>query len=115
MHVKKIMKLIGVILLTATFVCGQFVEKTVYSRSTFTATAYCLKGRTASGQRVRDGLIAADPRVLPIGTQVSIEGLGRFLVADTGGAIKGTRIDIWMGSCQRAISWGRRKVVIKKL
>lgn len=43
----------------------------------FHATAYCLKGRTASGQYTRRGVIAADPRVLPIGTVVQIQA-GRY-------------------------------------
>ena len=76
----------------------------------YTATAYCLKGRTASGDMVRHGIIAADPRVLPLGTVVDIAGLGRYTVKDTGRAIKGLRIDIWMGSCTAAINYGRRKV-----
>lgn len=77
--------------------------------TTYTATAYCLQGRTASGDRVRDGIIAADPRVLPLGTQVTVNGRS-YVVKDTGGAIKGRRIDIWMASCRQAIQFGRRKV-----
>lgn len=81
----------------------------------FTATAYALKGRTASGKQVRQGIIAADPNVLPLGTKVHIKGYGNFVVADTGGHIKGRRIDIWMPSKQQAIKFGRRKVKLRKL
>jgi 3D (Asp-Asp-Asp) domain-containing protein len=81
------------------------------SYRTFTATAYSLRGYTASGERVRSGIIAADPRVLPIGTVVHIEGMGTFVVKDTGGAIKGNRIDIWMAS--GAMKFGRRKVQLR--
>src|SRR5258705_112195 len=61
----------------------------------YTATAYSLSGRTASGLRVSKGLIAADPRVLPLGTRVRLEAgawSGEYLVADTGGAVRGKRI-----------------------
>ena len=76
----------------------------------FVATAYSLRGRTASGEYVREGIIAADPKVLPIGTIVYIEGMGQFIVKDTGGAIKGNRVDIWMPSTRNAMKFGKRKV-----
>src|ERR1044071_3642822 len=62
----------------------------------YSATAYSLRGRTASGRPVARGLIAADPRVLPIGTRVLVEAgawSGEYVVADTGGAVRGRRID----------------------
>lgn len=77
---------------------------------TYTATAYCLRGRTASGEMVRQGIIASDPKVLPMGSTVSIRGMGQYVVKDTGGLIKGYRIDIWMASCRDARQFGRRKV-----
>ena len=79
----------------------------------FSATAYSLRGRTANGQSVTRGLIAADPRVLPIGTRVRVEAgpwTGEYLVADTGGAIKGRKIDIWTPSSREAMQFGRRAV-----
>ena len=79
----------------------------------FTATAYSLRGRTASGGGVRRGIIAADRRVLPIGTRVRLEAgpySGEYLVADTGGAIRGRKIDIWMSSTGEAMRFGRRPV-----
>ena len=82
---------------------------------TFKASAYSLRGRTASGEYVRQGIIAADPRVLPIGTRVYIEGMGTFVVKDTGGAIKNNRIDIWMPSTANAIKFGRRTVQLTVL
>lgn len=87
---------------------------------TFRATAYCLKGKTALGQRVRRGLIAADPRVLPLGTSVEIIGTryaGTYLVSDTGTKVKGSKIDIWVPSCREAMRWGHRTIklrVVKK-
>jgi 3D (Asp-Asp-Asp) domain-containing protein len=84
----------------------------------YSATAYCLKGRTASGSGVRRGIIAADPRVLPLGTKVYMSAgqySGTYLVADTGGKIKGRKIDLWVPSQAEAIRFGRRKVSIKVL
>lgn len=80
---------------------------------TFTATAYSLRGRTASGRMVARGIIAADPRVLPLGTRVRLQAgahTGEYTVADTGGAIRGRRIDIWMASSGEALRFGRRNV-----
>jgi 3D (Asp-Asp-Asp) domain-containing protein len=85
---------------------------------TFTATAYSLRGRTASGGGVRRGLIAADRRVLPIGTLVRLEAgsySGEYLVADTGGAVRGRKIDIWVPSNGEAMRFGRRPVKLTVL
>jgi 3D (Asp-Asp-Asp) domain-containing protein len=79
----------------------------------YTATAYSLPGRTASGGGVRRGIIAADRRVLPIGTRVRLEAgsySGEYLVADTGGAVRGRKIDIWVPSTGEAMRFGRRPV-----
>lgn len=84
----------------------------------FTATAYTLRGRTASGKTVARGLIAADRRVLPIGTRVRLEAgsySGEYTVADTGGAVRGRKIDIWMPSTSEAMRFGRRAVKLTVL
>ncbi len=81
--------------------------------SPYVATAYSLRGRTASGRMVSRGLIAADPRVLPLGSRVRLDHpgySGEYLVADTGGAIRGRRIDIWTPSSGEAMRFGRRTV-----
>lgn len=81
----------------------------------FSATAYCLKGKTASGSGVRRGIVAADPRVLPLGTRISLNAgayTGSYVVADTGGAIKGKKLDIWISSCSEARRFGRRTVMV---
>ncbi len=80
---------------------------------TYVATAYSLRGKTASGKYVTQGIIAADPRVLPLGSRVRLEAgrwSGEYLVADTGGRIKGRKIDIWTPSTREAMRFGRRKV-----
>ena len=84
----------------------------------YMATAYSLRGRTASGTAAGQGMIAADPRVLPIGSRVRIEAgsyTGEYLVADTGGAVRGKRIDIWTPSPREAMRFGRRTVKLTVL
>lgn len=85
---------------------------------TFQATAYALKGRTRSGAYVRRGVIAADPRVLPLGSVVQIKAgkyTGVYTVHDTGGKIKGNIIDVWMPTNQEARQFGRRKIKLHVL
>lgn len=80
---------------------------------TFTATAYSLRGRTANGGAVRRGIIAADRRVLPLGTRVRLEAgsySGEYVVTDTGGAVRGRKIDIWVPQTSEAMRFGRRPV-----
>jgi 3D (Asp-Asp-Asp) domain-containing protein len=85
------------------------------SARAFSATAYCLKGRTASGGNVKRGIVAADPRVLPLGTRISMNAgsySGSYMVADTGGAVRGRKLDIWVPSCSEARRFGRRNVTV---
>jgi 3D (Asp-Asp-Asp) domain-containing protein len=93
-------------------------EPWVVAASPYVATAYSLRGRTASGRMVSRGLIAADPRVLPLGSRVRLDHpgySGEYLVADTGGAIRGRRIDIWTPSTGEAMRFGRRTVKLTVL
>ncbi len=81
----------------------------------FRATAYCLQGRTAIGGGVRRGIVAADPRILPLGTRIQVSAgaySGTYTVADTGGAIKGRILDIWVPSCSEAVRFGRRAILV---
>jgi len=85
---------------------------------TYTATAYSLRGRTASGRPVSRGLIAADPSVLPLGTRVRVEAgtfSGEYVVGDTGGSVRGRRIDIWTPTSREALQFGRRAVKLTVL
>lgn len=85
---------------------------------TYTATAYSLRGRTASGRPVARGIIAADRSVLPIGTHVRVSAgsySGDYVVADTGGAVRGRKIDIWVPSTSEAVRFGRRPVKLTVL
>lgn len=65
--------------------------------------------RTATGTRVTEGrTIAVDPSVIPLGWWVYIEGVGFRRAEDTGGAIKGNKIDIYYDSVQQARNFGRK-------
>lgn len=90
------------------------VESTAY-------TAYCngCSGKTATGFDLRSNpdakVIAVDPRVIPLGTKVWVEGYGYAVAADTGGAIKGNKIDVFFPDKSQAYKWGRKKVKIRVL
>lgn len=89
-------------------------EKMTNARS-FRATAYCLKGRTAVGGGVRRGVVAADPRILPLGTRIYINAgaySGDYIVADTGGAVRGRILDVWVPTCAEALHFGRKNVSV---
>ncbi len=114
-------------------------EYTIASRGTFAgkreiimvATAYDLSyestgkkpgdkwyGITASGTQARPGVVAVDPNVIPLGTKVYVESLdgtkdyGYAIAEDTGGAIKGNKIDLFMENAKQVKSFGRRKVKV---
>jgi 3D (Asp-Asp-Asp) domain-containing protein len=84
-----------------------------------TATAYCQDGKTTSGATTRSGIVAADPRVLPVGSVVRVETpaayAGIYTVMDTGGAIDGRMLDIFMPDCARAKKFGRQTLRIHVL
>ena len=65
-------------------------------------------GITASGLPVQEGIVAVDPRVIPLGSRVWVEGFGVLIAADTGGAIRGDRLDIFMSSRGDALRFGRQ-------
>ena len=69
-------------------------------------------GITATGIRATYGVVAVDPRVIPLGTKVYIPGYGVALAADTGGAIKGYKIDLCMESYSECMRFGRRNVTV---
>jgi 3D (Asp-Asp-Asp) domain-containing protein len=85
-----------------------------------TATAYCQAGKTRSGVHTRDGIVAADPRWLPLGTRLRIVAPGEpyngtYVVADTGAEISGRDLDIFIPSCARARRFGRKTVIVRIL
>ena len=83
-------------------------------------TAYCDRGETATGVQARRGIVAADPGVLPLGSRIRVDGLSRrhngiYDVQDTGRAVKGRIIDIFMGDCDAAKAFGRQAARVQVL
>ncbi|AXH71124.1 putative cell wall binding protein [Bacillus phage BSP38] len=84
-------------------------------------TAYCsgCSGVTATGVNLKANpgqkVIAVDPNVIPLGSRVYVEGYGEAIAADTGGAIKGNRIDVFIPSQSEAVNYGRKTVKINIL
>lgn len=76
-------------------------------------TRYCLQGTTRRDHYVREGIVAADPKLFKLGHYVEVflgdTYLGRFLVDDTGGNVKGATLDIWTPSCSEARRFGRQR------
>ena len=91
------------------------------TRLRFTATAYCRGTTTASGVNVRNGIAAADPDLLPVGSVIQVDRLGEryngiYTVMDTGPAVQGRHIDIYMWNCDEArYEFGRRAAGITVL
>ena len=84
-----------------------------YENMTMESTAYTHTGsRTATGVSPRHGVVAVDPRVIPLGSRLYVAGCGPAVAADTGGLIKGQRIDIFLDSETQCQNWGRRKVKV---
>jgi len=93
-------------------------EAYVVAPTNYLATAYSLRGRTASGQMVSKGIIAADPRFLPLGSRVRLQAgaySGEYVVADTGSMVRGRRIDIWTPTSREAMRFGKRLVKLTVL
>ena len=85
------------------------VEATAY-------TAYNSYSLTSTGQKPKWGTIAVDPRVIPYGTKIYIPEFNQtFIANDTGGAIKGNKIDIFMNTKKECYNWGRRTIEIQIL
>jgi 3D (Asp-Asp-Asp) domain-containing protein len=90
------------------------------SRLRFTATAYCKGETTASGVSVRTGIAAADPALLPVGTVVRLDTPdekldGIWTIMDTGPAVQGRTIDLYLWSCHEALRFGRRPIQLEVL
>ncbi|RYL98472.1 peptidoglycan-binding protein [Sporolactobacillus sp. THM7-7] len=94
--------------------------KEFYANST-AYTAYCngCSGKTATGINLRKNpgakVVAVDPSVIPLGTKLYVEGYGYAVAGDTGGAIKGRKIDVFFKNNSDALQWGRRTVKVKVL
>ena len=85
------------------------------SRLAFSATAYCKGLVTTSGVAAQTGVVAADPELLPVGSVIEVDSLppkynGIYTVMDTGPAVQGRQIDVYMWSCYEALAFGRRPI-----
>jgi 3D (Asp-Asp-Asp) domain-containing protein len=84
-------------------------------RLAFSATAYCKGIVTTSGVAVQSGVAAADPELLPVGSVIEIDSLaprhnGIYTVMDTGPSVQGRLVDLYMWSCNEAMTFGRRPI-----
>jgi 3D (Asp-Asp-Asp) domain-containing protein len=93
------------------------VAKEFYAEATAYTPWESTTGITATGYNVKANpnvkLIAVDPKVIPLGSKVWVEGYGDAIAGDTGGVIKGNRIDVLMPTTQQALQWGRKTVKVK--
>ncbi|WP_285527147.1 LysM peptidoglycan-binding and 3D domain-containing protein [Bacillus altitudinis] len=103
---------------------SSFASQSVQKEMTVTATAYTandggISGITATGVNLNKNpnakVIAVDPNVIPLGSKVYVEGYGEAIAADTGGAIKGNKIDVHVPSKSQAKNWGVKSVKVKVL
>lgn len=83
---------------------------------TMVATAYTHTGnRTATGTWPAYGTVAVDPGTIPLGTPLYVEGYGFAVAADTGGAIKGHKLDVFLENRKNALKWGKKTVKVQIL
>lgn len=94
---------------------GLSISRTIRMHATGYAPFRCggsRSGRTACGLKAGNGVVAVDPRVIPLGTKLYVEGYGYCVAGDVGGAIKGNRIDLGFDSYREAVRFGRRYVTV---
>ncbi|MBX0314533.1 3D domain-containing protein [Planococcus glaciei] len=98
---------------------GSVVKEFIVSASAYTASCKGCSGITRTGINLKKNpglkVIAVDPRVIKLGTKVHVEGYGYAVAGDTGGAIKGNKIDVFIPTKSAALKWGRKNVKIKIL
>ena len=87
-------------------------KKKIYGEATAYTWGGGASGHTSIGLWPKRGIVAVDPRVIPYYTKLYIPGYGMAIAGDTGGAIVGTRIDLFMDSLSECYQWGRRDVEI---
>ncbi|MFC7370826.1 ubiquitin-like domain-containing protein [Fictibacillus iocasae] len=87
------------------------------SSTAYTANCEGCSGITATGFNLKKNpnakVIAVDPSVIPLGSKVYVEGYGYAIASDTGGAIKGNKIDVFFASQSQAVAWGRKTITIR--
>lgn len=109
-------RIIGLVVaaaLVAPVLFGQ-APKASAATAQFFVTGYVLRGLTATGTYVHPGTCAVDPRIIPLGSYFTISGIGTCHAEDTGGAIVGYRVDVWVATVSQAyaitgwytVTWG---------
>lgn len=94
-------------------VSGMTYKKAINAKVTaYTPYDAGCNGITATGAKATKGVIAVDPSVIPLGSKVFVPGYGVAIAADTGGAIKGNRIDVCYDTKNEAFSWGIKNVTV---
>jgi 3D (Asp-Asp-Asp) domain-containing protein len=88
------------------------MEATAYDSGPQSTGKWSAAGRTYTGKKAQFGMVAVDPKVIPLGSKLFIEGYGYAVAEDIGGAIKGLRIDLFFESRKEALQFGRRKVKV---
>ncbi|MGJ7909620.1 3D domain-containing protein [Neobacillus sp. LXY-1] len=95
----------------------QATQEITVKATAYTASCEGCSGVTATGVDIKENpeakVIAVDPKVIPLGSTVYVEGYGQAIAADTGGAIKGNRIDVFIPSEEDAMEWGKKEVTVK--
>lgn len=86
------------------------MQATAYSPGPESCGKYAKHGRTYTGKKAGFGIVAVDPKVIPLGTKLYVEGYGRAEAADIGSAIKGNRIDLCFETYREAVMFGRKKL-----
>ena len=89
---------------------GSYERVKIMSMQSTGYTRFENTNRTAMGLPAQFGVVAVDRRVIKLGTRLYVEGYGYAIAGDTGGAIKGNRIDLCFDEYNEAIRWGRRPV-----
>lgn len=85
----------------------------------YEATAYSVEGKTAAGTHTHEGIVAADPNLLPLGTRIRLHDAGpysgEYVVRDTGREIEGRELDVYLANDQEAKRFGRKSVRVEIL
>ncbi|MBM7703693.1 3D domain-containing protein [Metabacillus iocasae] len=95
------------------------VKELTVKATAYTASCAGCSGITATGINLKANpnqkVISVDPKVIPLGSKVYVEGYGEAIAGDTGSAVRGNKIDVFIPSKQRAIQWGVKTVKVKIL
>lgn len=103
----------------ATAASATVVKEITVSASAYTMNCTKCSGITATGINLKKNpnqkVISVDPKVIPLGSKVYVQGYGYAIAGDTGGAIKGNKIDLFVPTEKQALDWGRRTVKVQIL